>query len=135
MSSSQKEQPENTFNTVSLSCIHCGRTFSSLQGLRIHDASHRRNNNQNINIPNRRKIENSTRDMERFKINSEIQKISTLQEDKKLAVEKIREHMFKKQLENGGMPFDHIFKNEVDEEKESPTISSLSNYSIMISSR
>ena len=131
MSSSQKEQPENTFNTVSLSCIHCGRTFSSLQGLRIHDASHRRNNNQNINIPNRRKIENSTRDMERFKINSEIQKISTLQEDKKLAVEKIREHMFKKQLENG-VSFDNIFKNE---EKEDPLISSLPNYSIMISSR
>ena len=126
----------STLNAVSLSCIHCGRTFSSLQGLRIHDASHRRNNNQNISIPNRRKIENSTRDMERFKINSEIQKISTLQEDKKLAVERIREHMFKKQLENGGgLPFDTIFKNEVDEEKESTTISSISNYSIMISSR
>jgi hypothetical protein len=133
MYSLQNEQPINTLNTVSLSCIHCGRMFSSLQGLRIHDASHRRNNNKNISIPNRMKLENSTRDMERFKINSEIQKISTLQEDKKLAVERIREHMFKKQLENnGGIPFDTIFKNEVDEEKESPTIS---NYSIMISSR
>ena len=131
MSSLQKEQPNNTLN---LSCIHCGRTFSSLQGLRIHDASHRRNHNQNISIPNRTKIENSTRDMERFKINSEIKKISTLQEDKKLAVEKIREHMFKNQLEIG-VSFDNIFKNELKEEKDSQHISPLPNYSIVISSR
>jgi hypothetical protein len=106
-----------------LSCIHCGRTFSSLQGLRIHDASHRRNNNQNTNIINRRKIENSTRDMERFKINTEIQKITTLQEDKKIAVERIREHMFKTQIESG-IQFENIFKNTsttcstINEEKE-----------------
>ena len=75
-------------------CIHCGRPFQSIQGLKIHDASHRRNNNHDqvsyIQSVPKKRIENSTRDMERYKINTEIDRLYEQEEYRKQAVDLIK---------------------------------------------